>query len=203
MSSGASSAAHPGALRCRAGSAYDRRPGRGGPGRWYFAGEVEVSLGPTQVPRPDVCGWRRKRLPAIAEEFPIAVRPDWICEILLVKGDRNEQVGGTYGLTAGSHHIACGAQAVGAGGTIYLQAGAEIVIEAPDITLKAPGGFIRLDGSGVTIQGSLVKINCGDSPPDFPGGGGGNPEKPTEAKVTRPPDPQVDDVSKTGLGPGR
>jgi type VI secretion system secreted protein VgrG len=122
---------------------------------------------------------------------------------LIVKGNRNERVGGTYGLSAGSHQIACGSQAVGAGGFIHLKAGAEIVIEAPDITIKGPGGFVRIDGSGVTIKGSTVFINSGGSPADGPGGGGGNPEKPKEAMVDEPPAPTPDDVSKTGLGPGR
>lgn len=122
---------------------------------------------------------------------------------LLIRGDRREQVGGTYGLTAGSHHIACGSHAVGAGGTIHLKAGAMIVIEAPDITVKAPGGFVRIDGTGVTIVGSFVKINSGGSPGIGPGGGGGNPEPPKEAKVPMPVVPEPDDVSQTRLGPGR
>jgi len=122
---------------------------------------------------------------------------------LLIKGDRREQVGGTFGLSAGSHQIACGSQAVGAGGSIHLKAGALIVIEAPDVTIKAPGGFVRVDGGGVTISGSLVKINSGGGPGSLGGGGGGDPEKPKEAKVEEPPAPEPDDVSKTGLGPGR
>ena len=120
----------------------------------------------------------------------------------LVEGDRNEQVGGTYGLTAGSHQIACGSQAVGAG-TIHLKAAAKIVIEAPEITLKAPGNFIVIDASGVTINGTMVLINSGGAPGVLPTGGGGNPEKPKEAEVVEPPAPTPDDVSKTGLGPGR
>jgi type VI secretion system secreted protein VgrG len=121
---------------------------------------------------------------------------------LLVEGDRNERIGGTYGLTAGSHQITCGSQAVGAG-TIHLQAGSKIVIEAPEITIKAPGNFIVVDGTGVTINGSHVYINSGGSPGVLPTGGGGNPDKPKEAQVTEPPAPTTDDVSKTGLGPGR
>ncbi len=119
-----------------------------------------------------------------------------------VLGDRNEQVGGTYGLSAASHQIACGSQAVGAG-TIHLKAASMIVIEAPDVTLKAGGGFIRINGSGVTITGSQVLINSGGSPGVLLTGGGGNPEPPKEAEVDDPPTPVVDDVSVTGLGPGR
>lgn len=121
----------------------------------------------------------------------------------LVKGDRREQVGGTYGISAGSHQIACGSFSLGSGGAITLKAGALIVIEAPDVTIKGPGGFVRIDGGGVTIRGNLVKINCGDGAPSASGGGGGEPEKPKEAKVAEPPAPAPDDVSRTGLGPGR
>jgi Uma2 family endonuclease len=61
---------------------YSRRPGRGGPGGWIFANEVEVLFHETQVLRPDVVGWRRERLPKLPDEAPVAVRPDWVCEIL-------------------------------------------------------------------------------------------------------------------------
>jgi type VI secretion system secreted protein VgrG len=71
------------------------------------------------------------------------------------------------------------------------------------VTLKAPGGFIVIDGSGVTIEGAVVNINCGASAEGAKPGGGGNPEKPKEAKVEEPPAPVMDDVSRTGLGPGR
>lgn len=61
---------------------YDRRPGGRWPGGWWFATEVEVLLADTQVFRPDIAGWRRERMVALPSEAPIAIRPDWICEIL-------------------------------------------------------------------------------------------------------------------------
>jgi Uma2 family endonuclease len=61
---------------------YDRRPGGRWPGGWWFASEVEVMFEPTQVFRPDISGWQRKRLPELPSEVPITVRPDWICEVL-------------------------------------------------------------------------------------------------------------------------
>jgi Uma2 family endonuclease len=72
------------------GGPYSRRAGRGGPGGWRFATEVEVIFGETEVYRPDVCGWRRERLPGVPEEFPIVVRPDWICEILSPSNPQND-----------------------------------------------------------------------------------------------------------------
>ena len=77
-------------LSSRVGGLYDRRPGRGGPGGWYFATEVEVALSPTEVPRPDISGWRRERLPSIPEQFPVSVRPDWIGEILSPSNPEND-----------------------------------------------------------------------------------------------------------------
>jgi Uma2 family endonuclease len=60
-----------------------RRGGAGGgPGGWIFATEVEVRFDDANVLRPDVVGWRRERLPELPAEVPIAVIPDWICEIL-------------------------------------------------------------------------------------------------------------------------
>ena len=67
---------------------YGRR--RGGPGGWRFASEVEIAFTLSEVYRPDVAGWRRERLPAIPEEWPIAVRPDWVCEILSPSNPEND-----------------------------------------------------------------------------------------------------------------
>jgi Uma2 family endonuclease len=61
---------------------YDRRPGGRQPGGWWFATEVEIQLAETEVFRPDVAGWRRERMAALPAEVPIALRPDWVCEIL-------------------------------------------------------------------------------------------------------------------------
>ncbi len=62
-------------------SPFQRQPGRGGPGGWWIATEVEVLLG-SEVVRPDVVGWRRDRCPERPTGTPIQVRPDWTCEIL-------------------------------------------------------------------------------------------------------------------------
>ena len=61
---------------------YDRRPGGRWPGGWWFATEVEIQFSDAQVFRPDLAGWRRERMAALPAEAPIAIRPDWICEIL-------------------------------------------------------------------------------------------------------------------------
>jgi Uma2 family endonuclease len=53
-----------------------------GPGGWWICYEVELHLG-SDVLVPDVCGWRRERVP----DFPVTgaaatVVPDWVCEVL-------------------------------------------------------------------------------------------------------------------------
>jgi type VI secretion system secreted protein VgrG len=105
---------------------------------------------------------------------------------LSVGGDQHDKVGKNYLLEAGTE--------------IHLKAGTDLVIEAvSDLTIAGPGGFIRINSFGVIIQGSKVRINCGDSPgtgtPATPAG----PKKPLEAQVTEPPEPEPDDVSKTGI----
>ena len=58
--------------------------GRGGPGGWWIATEVEIVLATHEVYRPDVVGWRRERVGARPQGRPIAVRPDWVAEVLSV-----------------------------------------------------------------------------------------------------------------------
>lgn len=60
---------------------FQRQPGRGGPGGWWIATEVEVLLD-TEVVRPDVVGWRRDRCPERPTGIPVRVRPDWVCEVI-------------------------------------------------------------------------------------------------------------------------
>jgi type VI secretion system secreted protein VgrG len=107
---------------------------------------------------------------------------------LLVSGARQERVGRRYALEAGTE--------------IHLKAGEAVVIEGvEDLTLAGPGGFIRIDHSGVTIKGRLVKINSGSGTPGVGSGAApAEPEQPVEAAVPEPAAPQVDDVSRTGVG---
>ncbi len=64
------------------GGSFQRAAGRGGPGGWWIATEVEVLLDTGEVVRPDVVGWRRERCPERPTGTPIKLRPDWICEIV-------------------------------------------------------------------------------------------------------------------------
>ena len=81
-----------GALWRRVGGPFDDDDGRGGPGGWWILLEVDVRLGPNDVVRPDVCGWRRERLPSPWGVRPIDVVPDWICEVLSPSNEAHDRV---------------------------------------------------------------------------------------------------------------
>jgi Uma2 family endonuclease len=61
---------------------FQRSPGRGGPGGWWIATEVEVLLDGVDIARPDVLGWRRERCLERPTGTPVRQRPDWICEVV-------------------------------------------------------------------------------------------------------------------------
>lgn len=63
------------------GAAYDDRFG-GHPGGWWLATEVEILLPGKQPVRPDLVGWRVERMEELPEEFPVKLRPDWVCEVV-------------------------------------------------------------------------------------------------------------------------
>jgi len=62
------------------GGPFDDDDGHGGPGGWFLFVEVDVQLGPHDIVRPDLSGWRRERLPD-PHARPFTVVPDWACEV--------------------------------------------------------------------------------------------------------------------------
>lgn len=64
------------------GRPFDDDDGYGGPGGWWIFVEVDVQLGPHDIVRPDLAGWRRERLANPGDLRPITVVPDWVCEVL-------------------------------------------------------------------------------------------------------------------------
>jgi len=56
--------------------------GRGGPGGWWIATEVEIELETHEVYRPDLVGWRRERVPVRPHGRAVRERPDWVSEVL-------------------------------------------------------------------------------------------------------------------------
>ena len=71
----------------RLGGPYNRRPGG-----WRFAAETEIRFEDNQIYRPDIAGWRRERLPELPNDFPVTVRPDWVCEILSPLNESNDVI---------------------------------------------------------------------------------------------------------------
>ena len=49
---------------------------------WWILADLDVRLGPERVIRPDLCGYRKERLPELVDDWPVELRPDWVCEIL-------------------------------------------------------------------------------------------------------------------------
>lgn len=76
----------------RVGDSYSRRPGGSRPGGWWIVTEVEIQLDEHEVYRPDLSGWRRERLPELPSEWPILLRPDWVCEVLSRSNARDDLV---------------------------------------------------------------------------------------------------------------
>lgn len=73
-------------------SPFHRLPGRGGPGGWWIATEVEVLLDGSEVVRPDVLGWRRERCPERPIGMPVKQRPDWVCEVVSPSNSKHDTV---------------------------------------------------------------------------------------------------------------
>jgi Uma2 family endonuclease len=71
---------------------FQRRTGGNGPGGWWIATEVEVLLDTGDVVRPDVLGWRRERCPERPTGTPVALRPDWVCEIISASNANDDTV---------------------------------------------------------------------------------------------------------------
>ncbi len=73
-------------------SPFQRPSGRGGPGGWWLATEVEVRLATGEIVRPDVVGWRRERCPERPTGTPIDQLPDWICEVISPSNSTNDTI---------------------------------------------------------------------------------------------------------------
>jgi Uma2 family endonuclease len=67
------------ALGVEIGGPFDK--GSSGPGGWWILDEPELHFG-QQVLVPDLAGWRRERMPAIADVPWSELAPDWACEII-------------------------------------------------------------------------------------------------------------------------
>ena len=71
---------------------YNRRPSSRGPGGWWIFTEIHVEYPRGEIYCHDVAGWRRDRLALRPTEWPVRVRPDWVCEIVSPRHERNDLV---------------------------------------------------------------------------------------------------------------
>lgn len=114
--------------------------GRGGPGGWWIASEVEVELGTHDVFLPDVVGWRKARVGERPHGRPIRVRPDWVCEVLSPSSARTDlgpkltayhRAGVPhYGIVDTEHETLIVYRATKDGYVVALTAGAQDVVRA-------------------------------------------------------------------------
>lgn len=71
---------------------FNRRPGRRGPGGWWILPEIHVEYATGEIYCHDVGGWRRERTPEGPTGWPVKLRPDWVCEIVSPKHERQDLV---------------------------------------------------------------------------------------------------------------
>lgn len=71
---------------------FDRGPGGGGPGGWWLFTEIHVAYAQGEIYCHDAAGWRRDRVPECPSEWPVRARPDWVCEIVSPKHERQDLV---------------------------------------------------------------------------------------------------------------
>jgi Uma2 family endonuclease len=64
--------------------------GRGGPGGWIILYEPELHLD-RDVLVPDLGGWRRETMNAIANAPYFTTRPDWVCEVISPSTERYDR----------------------------------------------------------------------------------------------------------------
>jgi Uma2 family endonuclease len=62
-----------------------------GPGGWWIATEIHVGYG-DEIYCHDVAGWQRDRVARMPDEFPVPIRPDWVCEIVSPKHEKQDFV---------------------------------------------------------------------------------------------------------------
>lgn len=80
-----------GSIDRRVGTKFDRKPGGRWPGGWWFCVEIDLLFG-AEIFRPDMCGFRRERVKEPPSGRAIAIRPDWVCEILSPTNAKTDRV---------------------------------------------------------------------------------------------------------------
>jgi Uma2 family endonuclease len=71
---------------------FNRRGGPRGPGGWWICTEVHVEYESGELYCHDAAGWRRDRLPALIDGWPVRLAPDWVCEIVSPNHEKSDLV---------------------------------------------------------------------------------------------------------------
>jgi Uma2 family endonuclease len=72
---------------------FNRRPGGGDrPGGWWLFTEIHVAYANGEIYCHDAAGWRRDRVPVRPSEWPVALRPDWVGEIVSPRHEKDDLV---------------------------------------------------------------------------------------------------------------
>lgn len=71
---------------------FNRKPGPKGPGGWWISSEIHVEYASGELYCHDVAGWRRDRVAVMPKEWPVRLRPDWVCEIVSPTHGRHDQI---------------------------------------------------------------------------------------------------------------
>jgi Uma2 family endonuclease len=71
---------------------FNRRPGKRGPGGWWILTEIHVEYTTGEVYCHDAAGWRRDRTPERPIGWPVRLRPDWVCEIISPRHERQDMI---------------------------------------------------------------------------------------------------------------
>ncbi|HWO21459.1 MAG TPA: Uma2 family endonuclease [Kofleriaceae bacterium] len=71
---------------------FNRKPGSRGPGGWWILPEIHVEYPNGEVYCHDLAGWRRARVPERPTGWPVRIRPDWVCEIVSPKHEKQDLV---------------------------------------------------------------------------------------------------------------
>ena len=76
----------------RALDPFDSRIGSpDGPGGWWMLFEPELHLG-ADIVVPDIAGWRRERMPVLADIPYTEQAPDWVCEVVSPSTGRTDRI---------------------------------------------------------------------------------------------------------------
>jgi Uma2 family endonuclease len=71
---------------------FNRRPGGRDPGGWWLFTEIHVKYPHGEIYCHDAAGWRRDRVPERPSEWPVRIRPDWVCEIVSPRHEKQDLV---------------------------------------------------------------------------------------------------------------